>query len=262
MQDDGDVPSRTEEIAQLRRLVTELRDAVRARDDFIAIAAHELRNPMTPIAGFVDLALAIAQEPASHCPERLITALQRVQVLIENYLRRAEILLDVSRIGSGNLRLEPSEIDLSALIRAIAGTHAPAAARVGSDLELAIEDGIVALLDRVAVEQVVDNLLSNACKFGAGRPVSVRLRSTGASARIEVQDRGIGISAEDRARIFGRFEQVMMQHQGTGFGLGLWVAGRLVQAMGGEISVEGAAGQGSTFGVTLPLRRPGAEGVT
>jgi signal transduction histidine kinase len=248
--------------AELGRMVAELREAVRARDDFIAIASHELRNPITPIAGFVDFALSIARRPGAQGDAQLVAVLERLQTLMANYLRRAEMLLDVSRIGSGNLRLEPSQIDLSSLVRAAVETHAPGVAQAGCQLDLRIEDGVVGRFDRVAVEQIVDNLLSNAAKFGAGRPIGIALRRTGGSAELEVRDRGIGISAADRDRIFRRFEQVVSQHRGGGFGVGLWVVGRLVEAMGGEIAVEAAAGEGSTFRVKLPLQGPDPRGTT
>ena len=116
--------------------------------------------------------------------------------------------------------------------------------------------------DRLAVEQVVENLLSNALKFGAGQPVTLRLRSDGRSARLDVQDRGIGMSPDQQARIFGRFEQIVAQHRGSGFGVGLWVANRLVAAMGGRIAVSSRPGEGSTFTVTLPLSPPDQDRTT
>lgn len=127
------------------------------------------------------------------------------------------------------------------------------AARGRSSLECDFEDGVTGMLDRLAVEQVIENLLFNAIKFGMGKPVSLRLRSEGKSARVDVQDRGIGMSPDQQNRIFGRFEQVMTQHHGGGFGIGLWVTRRLVAAMGGQISVSSNPGEGSTFTVILPL---------
>jgi signal transduction histidine kinase len=90
--------------------------------------------------------------------------------------------------------------------------------------------------------------------------VTLRLRSDGRSARLDVQDKGVGMSPEDQARIFGRFEQIVARHQGSGFGVGLWVADRLVAAMGGCISVSSRLGEGSTFTVTLPLAPPSQIG--
>lgn len=209
------------ELADLRRQVEELRQAVRARNDFIAIAAHELRNPMTPIIAVAELALAAARAAEDTCPPRVTTLLERMQLLAQDFVQRSTRLLDVSRIEAGNLRLEPSPTDLSALVLSVARKYDVMAARVRSPVELDIEEGIAGLLDQLAVEQVVENLLSNALKFGAGAPITLRLRSDGRSACLNVGDRGIGISPDQQARIFGRFEQVVSQHRGSGFGVGL-----------------------------------------
>jgi two-component system OmpR family sensor kinase len=123
-------------------------------------------------------------------------------------------------------------------------------------LEPDVGRGIGGLLDPLAVEQVVENLVSNALKFGAAKPVAIRLRSDGLVARLDVQDHGIGMSPEQQTRIFGRFEQIVSHHRGSGFGVGLWVANRLVSAMGGRIAVSSRPGEGSTFTVTLPLSPP------
>ncbi len=250
------------ELADLRQQVAALREAVRARDDFLAIAAHELRNPMTPIMVVAELALKAARDAGSACPPRVITLLERMQLLAQDFIGRSTRLLDVSRIEAGNLRLEPSSTDLSALVLAVAQKYDVIAARSRSSIELVIEDGIVGVLDRLAVEQVVENLLSNALKFGAGKPVTLRLRSNEGSVRLEVQDWGIGLSADQQARLFGRFEQVIAQHRGTGFGVGLWLANRLVTAMGGRIAVSSRVDEGSTFTVTLPFRPPEPDRTT
>ena len=247
------------EIVRLRQLVDEQRLAIRARDDFIAIAAHELRNPMTPILGIAQLAYAAALQSGSTCPPRIKALLEKMQVAVEEFIKRSTKLLDVSRIESGNLRLEPSETDLSAVVISVAQKYAVAAARGQSPLELDIESGIVSCLDRLALEQVIDNLISNALKFGSGKAVTLGLRSEEHSVTLDVQDRGIGMEQDQQSRVFGRFEQVVTQHRSGGFGVGLWVASRLVMAMNGRISVSSQLGQGSIFTVTLPLETSAPE---
>jgi signal transduction histidine kinase len=242
------------ELAALREQVEELRQAVRARDEFIAIAAHELRNPMTPLLGVADLALAAARAAGDPCPPRLILLLERMQLIVRDYVGRATRLLDVSRIKAGNLRLEPAAIDLSALVLSISQRYEVAASRGRSPLDLDIANAVCGVWDRLAAEQIADNLLSNALRFGVGQPVTIRLRSDERSVRPQVQDRGVGITPDQQARIFGRFEQVVSQRRGDGgFGIGLWVANQLVGAMGGGITVASRLGEGSTFAVTLPL---------
>jgi signal transduction histidine kinase len=242
------------ELARLRQQVEDLRQSVRARDDFIAIAAHELRNPMTPVLGVAELALIAARKGQDTCPPRVIALLERLQRLVQDYMKRTTRLLDMSRLEAGKLQLEPVKTDLSGLALSVAQGYEAEAAHKRSVLQLDIEEEITGECDPLAVEQVVENLLSNALKFGAGQPVALRLRSDGSRACFEVQDRGIGMSTDQRARIFGRFEQVVANYSGGGFGLGLWIASQLVQAMEGRITVSSRPGQGSTFHVMLPLR--------
>ena len=250
------------EVADLRQQVAELRQAVRARDDFIAIAAHELRNPMTPIMMVAEMALKAARDAEGGCPPRVTTLLERMQLLAQDFIQRSVRLLDVARIESGNLRLLAAETSLSSLVRTLGQTYEIIAARSHGLLELDIEDGVTGVLDQLAVEQVIENLLSNALKFSNGEPVTLRLRSEGSMAQLAVQDRGIGMAPDQQARLFGRFEQVMAQHRGAGFGIGLWLSNHLVMGMGGSIDVTSSLGQGSTFTVTLPLSPSDADRTT
>jgi two-component system, OmpR family, sensor kinase len=123
-----------------------------------------------------------------------------------------------------------------------------------SRVETDLQEDVVGVWDRLAVEQVVENLLSNALKFGAGSPVTLTLRADDQAAQLVIRDRGIGISEADRSRIFERFERAVTQSEHGGFGVGLWLANQLIVAMGGTISIESIPGQGATFLVRLPLR--------
>ncbi len=246
------------EVSQLHQEVERLRQAVQARDNFIVIAAHELRNPMTSLMGLTELALKVARE-TDPCLPRLISLLERLETGSADYVRRATRLLEVSRIEAGNFHLQPTATDLSQLVRSVAQRYEVTAAQQNCPFECAIEPGIGGMWDTMGIEQILENLLSNAFKFGAGRPVVLRLRSDPASACLEVCDRGIGISAEQQARIFERFEQMVSNYRGNGFGIGLWVTNRLVSAMEGTIAVCSRPGEGTTFTVTLPLRAQSAK---
>jgi signal transduction histidine kinase len=245
------VPAATER--EHARLVAELTQAVQARDAFIAIAAHELRNPMTPILGYVEHILSVGQRPESEYPEAAIVALERLAGLIGEYIKRATTLLDISRITAGKFRVELSLIDISAMMRQAMHRHREGAERSGCRLEPSIEDEVSGLLDELAVEQISDNLLSNAVKYGAGEPIKISLVRSGTEARLTVQDHGIGISEEDQARIFDAFERAVTRREHGGFGIGLWVVRQLVDAMHGEVHVTSRPAEGSTFTVTLPL---------
>jgi two-component system, OmpR family, sensor kinase len=247
-------------VAELRRQIDELREAVRARDEFISIAAHELRNPMSPILMQVEMLRHAAERGDDR--ERLAAGLTRLESLVHRYVSRATTLLDVSRISAGKLLLAPSEVDLPDLVRRVAKPLARMAERSGSRMELALPDSVTGVWDPLAVEQVVENLVTNAIKFGAAQPIDVALAVSEdeQSVVLTVRDRGVGISPEDRTRLFDRFEQTATGRSQGGFGVGLWLVGRLVAAMGGSIEVESAPGTGSTFAVTLPRGGTGAEG--
>src|ERR1700710_537574 len=109
------------------RLIEELRDAVRARDEFVAIAAHELRNPMTPILMQVGLLLAVARSPSRCRPDVITPRLEQLEVAVTEFIRRSTALLDVSRIAAGNVRIEVSEVNLSAVVRGVISRTALAA---------------------------------------------------------------------------------------------------------------------------------------
>ncbi len=239
--------------SQHAHLVAELTQAVHARDAFIAIAAHELRNPMTPILEYAEYILSVGRRPESECPEAIIVALERLAGLIGEYIKRATTLLDISRITVGKLRAELSVVDLSGMIRQAVHRHRAGAERSGCRLESSIEGEVSGLLDKLAVEQIADNLLSNAVKYGAGEPIGVSLVRNGTAARLTVQDHGIGISEEDQARIFGAFERAVTRREQGGFGIGLWVVRQLVDAMHGDVLVTSRPAEGSSFTVTLPL---------
>ncbi len=249
-----------QELADLRRQVETLREALRARDDFIAIAAHELRNPMTPIMAVAELALQAAREAEDTCPARITVLLERMQLFVKDFVQRSTRLLEVPRIEAGTPPPTSAPTDLSALVRTVADRYAAVAARFCSPIRCDIEDGLHGVLARVAVEQAIENLLSNAIKFGAGKPLSIRLRSDGARARVEVEDHGAGMSAERQAGLFGPFAPIVAWTHGGGLGIGLWRTNRLVSSMGGDIAVASREGAGSCFTVTLPLVPPQAHG--
>jgi two-component system, OmpR family, sensor kinase len=241
----------------LEERIAELEQELKARDDFLAFAAHELRNPMTPISAQIELLLARARNAAKVLPNEVAQGLEQLHQLVEAYMRRATTFLEVSRITSGNLRLQIAETDISGLIRQVTANLMPMAERAGCQIRLNVEDGIVAQCDRMAMEQILENLLSNAVRYGSGNPIEVALRRDGRMTQLSVGDQGIGISEEDQARLFERFHNLRTSPTG-GFGVGLWVTCQITRTMEGEITVSSSPGKGSVFTVRLPLR-PGGE---
>jgi two-component system OmpR family sensor kinase len=248
----NDAASVAAAIQDLLRRIADLSEAVAARDTFIAVAAHELRNPMTPILGQVDLLLSAIK--AGRCsPEQVEQRLERIQRTVRQYMKRAVVLLDVSRITTGKFRLEPVACDLAALLREVVDEFTEAAQHAGVTIQLTAPESLGGIWDRLAVEQIVDNLVSNAIKYGGRTPVEVSLFTVDRNVQIHVRDHGKGVPPQDRERVFERFERAVGQNEyRSGFGVGLWVVGQLVEAMNGTISIDQAAGGGALFMVTLP----------
>jgi two-component system OmpR family sensor kinase len=250
-------------LEELRRQVRELTEEnvrlaeqVAARDSFLALAAHELRNPMTPIVSRVAL-LRRAAAKGSLAPEKLAHGLEQVDWMMALFVKRATTLLDVTRITTGKLRLVLEEVDVCEVAHAVAVNFQPLADNAGSSIELDLPSGGLAVRgDWLAIEEVLDNLVSNAIKYGGASPIELRAvadRATGV-AWVSVADTGPGISAENQARIFERFERAVPAADHTGgFGVGLWIVKQLIEAMQGTITVTSKPGVGSTFCVALPL---------
>src|ERR1700709_2488036 len=178
------------------RLIEELREAVRARDEFVAIAAHELRNPMTPILMQGGLLLAAARSPDRCRPDVITPRLEQLEMAVTEFVRRSTTLLDVSRIAAGNVRIEVAEVNFSPLIRGVVSRTAVAARRARCRLDEELQESVVGMWDPLALEQVAENLLTNATKFGAGHPIAVVLQSDPQTAKLIIRDEGIGISEE------------------------------------------------------------------
>jgi PAS domain S-box-containing protein len=243
-----DLTSRLElEQEQAQRARAE--EAVRLRDEFLSIASHELKTPLTA----ADIELHALRGQSAALGERMTRRIERASRNIKRLENLIDSLLDVSRIATGRLSLQPEEFDLREGIEQVVDSMRSTAARADCDLSVDLPDPIQGSWDRLRIEQVIMNLLSNALKYAAGAPVEVRAYQEGVMAIIEISDRGPGIATEDMDRIFGRFERAAsMRHYG-GLGLGLYVSRQIVEAQGGTIEAHNRPGGGATFAVRLPL---------
>ncbi|HVG58176.1 MAG TPA: ATP-binding protein [Hyalangium sp.] len=237
-------------------LYKEAQDAIRARDSFLSIASHELNTPLTSLSLNVQTLQRMLLQAGLDSPQQdtFNTRLQAVQRQIRRLANLIHEMLDVSRITAGKLRLEPEEVDLAGLARDLTLRFSEELSRSGGELRLETPESVVGVWDRLRVEQILQNLLTNAIKYGRGLPIEVRVSADAQWARMMVRDQGIGISAEDQARLFQRFERLASERHFSGFGLGLWIVRQILDAMGGRILLESEAGRGSTFTVELPLR--------
>lgn len=242
-------------------LYEESREAVRARETFLSIAAHELRGPLTPLQLQLQLALRSLRTGRAN-PE----ALQEQIAACERHVRRLgrliQALLEVSRIAAGRLELVTEDLDLAQVARDVVTRYAPEAEAAGSTVDLTALS-CPGRWDRLRLEQVIGNLLHNAIKYGRGRPI--RLESGPAPnlpawALIRVQDQGEGIAAEHLPRIFERFERAGAARRVGGLGLGLHIVQQILEAMGGRIEVRSQIGLGSVFAALIPCEDAAARG--
>jgi PAS domain S-box-containing protein len=245
---------------EARARALEAQKAVLLRDEFISVAAHELRTPLTALQlklQGIDRALVLTPGPPSE--PRVIERLEGASRQVKRLIRLVEELLDVPRIVGGRLRLVPEETDLGALARAVVDDLAEPARYARSELRLRAVR-VVGRWDPARLDQALINVISNAIKYGEGKPIDVEVAATGRGARCTVTDRGLGIAPEDRERIFGRFVRAAPSQRYGGLGLGLYVARGIVESHGGTIDVESVLGGGSRFTIELPLEAP-ASGV-
>jgi signal transduction histidine kinase len=250
--------ARQEQEVLLRRLQvtqSELEHAVRMRDDFMSIVSHEVRTPLNGLILETQLRkLHLAKDNFdAFAPDKLRAMVDRDERQILSLIRLIEDMLDVSRIRTGKLSIRPTRFNLTQMVANVVERFEPQAAAIGTHISFSGDKAVVGVWDEFRIEQVVVNLLSNALRYGGKTPIEVRVAGSASSARIEVQDHGIGISAENQTRIFQQFERVSAKHVVAGLGLGLFISEQIVSAHAGTISVHSAVGEGAMFRVTLPL---------
>lgn len=250
--------SRREQEALLQKLQStqaELEQAVRMRDDFMSIVAHEVRTPLNGLILETQLRkMHLARDnAAAFSLDKMHAMVDRDERQIKSLIRLIEDMLDVSRIRTGKLSIRPSRFDLSKLVRELLQNFTPQIDAAESSVTLDAEYPVIGNWDEFRIEQVISNLITNALRYGAKSPISVKVYSEGTEARVEVRDLGIGISEENQKRIFQQFERVTAKHAVAGLGLGLFISEQIVTAHGGSITVESRIDEGALFRVCLPL---------
>jgi signal transduction histidine kinase len=223
----------------------------RLKDDFVASVSHELRTPLTSIRGYVELLLEGDVGELNEEQERFLAVVDRNA---DRLLTVVGDLLFVSQVEAGVISLERKPFELTGLLQEAVEAARPAAESKGIELDLTAVDVAEVEADRGRIAQVLDNLLSNAIKFTpSGGNVRVRASATGHRATIEVADSGLGISAEDQARLFTRFFRTSAATAIQGTGLGLTIVKAIVESHGGKITVKSQVAVGTVFSVELPL---------
>jgi PAS domain S-box-containing protein len=235
--------------------------AVEARDEFMSVASHELRTPLSSLKLQVEMLLRPPRSGAHGPPftGKVREKLERMERQIGRLSRLVTDLMDVSRIGAGRLALELEDLDFVVLVGDVVARFKEDAAKAGCTTTVSAEGPVTGRWDRLRIEQVVTNLLANALKYGAGKPVEMTIARDGPAVRLTVRDHGIGIAPLDAERIFERFERTDAASKHPGLGLGLYIARQIVAAHGGAIRVESEPSEGSTFIVELPVITPPRE---
>ena len=232
------------------RLHQRLRAALRAREEFIALAGHELLTPLTVLQ-------LTAQELVRKAPSDLVEQLgQNILRQAKRLERLSALMLDATRASEFRLSYVPTPTDLAVIARHAVANFGPVLKQRGSDLLLHADDPVVGEWDGTQLDEMVSCLLDNAAKFGAGGPVEVTVQRQDDGATLSVRDHGPGIPPDRVPGIFEAFERgVSAKHYG-GLGLGLFVTRAIVEGHGGNLTLDNRPGDGATFTVWLPLRPP------
>jgi len=240
-------------ILEARRERRRAEEAEATRASIVAMIGQEVRAPLQALTVGLDLLRVRARDADHHVPRAWL--IQRSESLLSSVTRLTEVtrrLLDISRLEAGTADLEAADDDLGAIVDGVVGRVREAAEWAGCRIEVSHEGSLRGRWDRLHVETIIENLLTNAIKYGAGRPVAVKLSGALNEVQVDVVDRGCGIGREERERIFDRFFSGSAPGHHAGLGVGLWIVKKLVDAHGGSVTCESTPGEGSTFRVVLP----------
>ena len=241
------------DIEDQKKALLALQEAVALREEFLMLASHELKTPLTSLllhVGGLQRALGRNQGPPT--AEQLAKRTDAMARQVERLTDLVGALLDVTKASTGTIDLAIERVDLAAIVEEVCGRFAEDLSRARCPLVLNLHGPVHGLWDRRRLEQVIASLLTNAVKYGAGMAVEVTVRQETAGAILSVRDHGIGVDEADQGRIFERFVRAVPSAHFGGFGLGLWVVRSYIEAMGGTVEVESRRGEGATFIIRLP----------
>ena len=232
------------------------RAAVKVRDEFLSVVSHELKTPLTGLKLQSQLLRHLREkgDATAYSPERIDGLIEQVDLQVNRLTRLVDDMLDISRIQTGRLHMHSGLVDVAHLLESsVRLTREQCNAYRGETLHLVPPANITVRGDVTRLTQVMTSLLVNAVRFGDGRPVLVGATASLGFVTMTVRDEGRGIAADKREKIFERFESAITPNEGSGLGLGLYIARQIVNSHAGQIWVESEPGQGATFYVRLPV---------
>jgi two-component system CheB/CheR fusion protein len=243
------------DVTEQKHAEAELIRAVQSRDEFLSIASHELKTPLTSLKMQSQLRkrYAIRGDSDTFTKEKLIAMAKNDDDQINRINRLIDDMLDITRINSGKLSITHEEVPARELLNDVVNRFLTVTPEAGSTITIERCEDFIGTWDRFRVDQVITNLVTNAIKYGAGKPIAVTAFSRNGWAIFQVKDQGIGISKADQERIFGQFERAIHKNEISGLGLGLYIVKQIVESHRGKISVDSELSKGSTFTVELPL---------
>ena len=238
-----------------------LKEAVKSRDNFLSVASHELKTPLTTLKLQLQLAQRqLSTKNAVELPkEKIIKSIDLCVKQTDRLNKLVDSLLDVTRIQQGQITFHFELVNLTQLVHELVDQLSDQFRSAGTPVEILKSEPVSATCDRFRIEQVVTNLLTNAMKYGNSKPIQLSLFREGATAKIKVQDSGIGIAKKDQNFIFERFERAIDSTNISGLGLGLFISHQIIAAHQGRIDVESELGQGATFTVSIPIQSKKSE---
>ncbi len=234
---------------------TKMREEIRMRDEFLSIASHELKTPLTSMLLKIQMLLHNIRNVslAQFSVENLLKQLETAEEQTKRLSRMISDLLNVSLITTGKLNLEPSTEDLRDIVKEVASEFSEKMQKDGYEFTLDAPESIPMQIDKVRTAQVITNLISNAIRYGDGKPIDVKVKRVNSTAQIIVRDNGLGIDENQHAKIFQLFERGEEKNGIKGLGVGLYISNQIVKAHGGAIKVKSVPNSGSTFTIELPI---------
>jgi signal transduction histidine kinase len=236
---------------ELRHALSDAKEEVRTREEFISIASHEIKTPLSVLILESQLAhLRLKRQELS--PERLVKLLNQFDRQFYRLKSLVENMLDVSRIKTGKLVLDPKIFSLNNLIKNILQDFSSQLSLSGCEVSCQANLEVNGEWDPIRVEQVITNLLSNIVKYASGAPVEIRLYEEDEYVHISVADNGPGLPQDVLEKVFLPFERFHNEKSASGLGIGLFISFQIMKAHGGSLKVESELGKGTCFTMLLP----------